>query len=122
MTIRGDQERGQAVVHQPADTVLAKCANPGDRSGYIPERAEMFAGEQRDGLGSPGENEIAAYCAIEHKRDPGMIGSRDAFTPAIVGHIASAEARMDRGTRQDLLRYTGAHFRTPGRLLCTLRV
>ena len=32
----------------------------------------------------------------------------DAFTPAIVGHIAYAEARMDRSTRQDLLRYTGA--------------
>jgi hypothetical protein len=47
-----------------------------------------------------------------------MIGSQDAFTPAIVAHIASAEPRMDRGTRQEMLRYTGGHFRTPGRLLC----
>jgi hypothetical protein len=37
-----------------------------------------------------------------------VIGSRAAFTPVIVGHTASAEARMDRSTRQDLLRYTGA--------------
>jgi hypothetical protein len=38
----------------------------------------------------------------------------DAFTPAIVGDIAYAEARMDRSTHQNLPRYTGCSGRRAG--------